>query len=153
MFAKCLAFYFVHAFASKPKLSDVFTFTDPTKPLLSWAGKSAELVELHPLDDDIPYSVISAPDPPSGPLATSAGRLEEVVSWLEHKDRTTFCVPASGNPDLLFALKLAGGSFVWVIVQATPSASDGVDLLNALDEEYLMRADVSSPSKTTFTCV
>ncbi|KAJ7211017.1 hypothetical protein C8J57DRAFT_1733490 [Mycena rebaudengoi] len=121
MFAKCLAFYFVHAFKAKPKLSDVFTFTDATNPVSSWAKQSAELVELHPSDEE--------PAP--------------AERYLEHNDRTTFCIPALGNPDLLFALKLADGSFVWVIVQATPSTSDGVDLLTALDEEYLMRDDES----------
>ncbi|KAJ7510880.1 hypothetical protein B0H11DRAFT_2183616 [Mycena galericulata] len=141
-FAKCLAFYFSRAFVSKPAVSDLLTFP---KPLPAWAKQSAELVELHANEDgDINYSVISESDV-VGPLATSAHYLKAIVSWMEHKDRTAFCLPAARNPDLLFAMRLANGSFIWVVVQATPSASDGNDLLACLEEEQLFRDEEHDP--------
>lgn len=47
-FAKCLAFYFLGAFPSKPKLTDIFAFPDPVP---AWAKQTAELVEVHATED------------------------------------------------------------------------------------------------------
>ncbi|KAJ7159582.1 hypothetical protein C8R46DRAFT_371984 [Mycena filopes] len=133
-FAKCLAFYFSRVFEPAPRLCDIFSFTTPVS---NWAKQTAELVELHVADDGrTRYSVVSGSDF-LGRLATSAHGLDEVIAWMEHAHRTPFCVPASANPDLIFALRLADASFVWVIVQAAPLSTDGSELLPPLEEENL----------------
>ncbi|KAJ7152447.1 hypothetical protein C8R46DRAFT_1121262 [Mycena filopes] len=133
-FAKCLAFYFSRVFEPAPRLCDIFSFTTPVS---NWAKQTAELVELHAADDGrTRYSVVSGSDF-LGRLATSADGLDEIIAWMEHAHRTPFCVPASANPDLIFALRLADASFVWVIVQAAPLSTDGSELLPPLQEENL----------------
>ncbi|KAJ7113001.1 hypothetical protein C8R44DRAFT_882037 [Mycena epipterygia] len=145
-FAKCLAFYFPRAFASKPKLTDIFTFPNPVP---AWAKQTAELVEVHATEDDqMRDSTISGADF-VGPLATGANNLDETIAWLEHKHHTPFCIPAASNPDLLFVLKLAKGSFIWVIMKVTPTASDGSDLLEYLEEESLFRVEERDPEYTS----
>ncbi|KAJ7741218.1 hypothetical protein DFH07DRAFT_838326 [Mycena maculata] len=141
-FAKSLTFYFSHALRSKPLLSELFTFP---KPIVAWAKQAVELVELHAgQGGQVRYSVISEPDI-SGPLATSAQTLDELASWMGHKDRTPFCLPVATNPDLLFVLKLADGSFVWVVLQATPNPSDGSELLECLEEDKLFCDEEHDP--------
>ncbi|KAJ7510875.1 hypothetical protein B0H11DRAFT_2215613 [Mycena galericulata] len=144
-FAMCLAFYFSRALTLCPMLSDLFTFASP---IPVWANEAAELVGLHANEEgDIRYSVISGSDG-IGPLATSADDLNEIVSWMEHKHHTPFCLPSLTNPDLLFVMKLANGSFLWVVVQATPSASGGGDLLACLHEKELFRDEARDPDLT-----
>ncbi|KAJ7359778.1 hypothetical protein DFH08DRAFT_1038984 [Mycena albidolilacea] len=135
--AACLAFYFSHAFNSSPKLCDVFTFPAPG-PAPAWAKQSAQLVELHSDTGKLQCSEIPGGDH-VGPLATSADSLSEVVSWMEHSNRTPFCTPAAeaSTPDLLFVLKLEDGECMWVIMQVAPVKSDGSDLLESLKEERL----------------
>ncbi|KAJ7108407.1 hypothetical protein C8R43DRAFT_1162224 [Mycena crocata] len=143
-FANCLAFHFAHAFSAKPILSEIFTFG---KPVPTWAKQSVELVELHVAEDtQLHYSVVS-PSDFAGPLAVSASNLDEVVAWIEHEHRTPFCLPVSSNPDLIFAVKLADGSFMWIIVQATPIATDGIDLLMSLEEKNLFCDPERDPDK------
>ncbi|KAJ6629880.1 hypothetical protein B0H10DRAFT_1212047 [Mycena sp. CBHHK59/15] len=145
-FAKCLAFYFARALDSKPALSDIFTFS---KPVLPWVKQSAELVEIHSTDDGgVRYSLVNGFELSVAALATTTGGTDEIVSWLQHEHRTPFCIPVDGNPDLIFVLRLADGSFVWVIVQATESASDGVDLLACLEEACLFRDEEHDPDLT-----
>ncbi|KAJ7207010.1 hypothetical protein B0H12DRAFT_440494 [Mycena haematopus] len=134
-FAACLAFYFSRAFDSKRKLCDIFKFPAPVP---AWAKKSDHLVELHTEADKVRYSVIPG-DGIVAPLATSATSLDEVVSWMEHANRTPFCIPqAEGSTfDLLFVLKLANGAYIWVIMRVDPTTSDGGDLLKSLDDMSL----------------
>ncbi|KAJ7217646.1 hypothetical protein B0H12DRAFT_330639 [Mycena haematopus] len=136
-FAACLAFYFSRAFDSKRKLSDIFKFPAPVP---AWAKKPATLVELHTEAAKVRYSVIPGDDTIVAPLATSATSLEEVLSWMEHAHRTPFCIPqAEGSTfDLLFVLKLANGTYIWVIMRVDPTASDGGDLFRSLDEMSLL---------------
>jgi hypothetical protein len=61
---------------------------------------------------------------------------------MEHKHRTPFCIPAATNPDLIFVLRLADGSFVWVVVQASPKSSNGREILACLGEENLFCDEV-----------
>ncbi|KAJ7487284.1 hypothetical protein B0H11DRAFT_2409977 [Mycena galericulata] len=141
-FAKCLAFYFPRAFASKPILSDLFTFADPVP---AWAHETVELVDLHASEGgNIRYSVISGSDGVD-PLATSVDDLNEIVSWMEHEHRTPFCLPSRADPDLLFIVKLSTGPFIWVVLQTTPSASDGSDLLVHFSEKQLFRDEERDP--------
>ncbi|KAJ7479798.1 hypothetical protein FB451DRAFT_1556620 [Mycena latifolia] len=83
-----------------------------------------------------------------GPLATSAQGVGEIVPWMAHKDRTPFCIPAAPNPDVLFVLKLADGSFLWVIVQGTPAMSDCSDLLAFLEEDALFCDGAHDPESS-----
>ncbi|KAJ7078457.1 hypothetical protein B0H15DRAFT_788970 [Mycena belliarum] len=133
-FAKFLAYYFSQVFDSRPALSDIFTFP---KPVLAWANQPAELVGLHATEvGHMDHSTISGSDIVR-PFATIVQGVVEIVSWMEHTDRSLFCIPTSGNPDLLFMLRLGDGSFVWVILQATPAVSDGSELIASLEEERL----------------
>ncbi|KAJ7098652.1 hypothetical protein B0H15DRAFT_797342 [Mycena belliarum] len=105
----------------------------------AWAKQSAELVELHAAaDGQTRYSVISKGDF-ADPLVTCAKDLGEtqIVAWMEHKQRSPFCIPTTSNPDLMFVLKLADGSFIWVVVAVTPETSDGKNLLTSLAEPSL----------------
>ncbi|KAJ6602774.1 hypothetical protein DFH09DRAFT_1470732 [Mycena vulgaris] len=129
-----LAFYFFNAFDAKRAPSDIFTFAEP---VLAWAKQPAEFVELHATaDGEIHYFVISGSNA-AGPLARCAHDLNEIVSWTEHKHRTPFCPSTAVNHDLLFVLKLADALFTWVVVQATPTASDGTDLLTSLEDKSM----------------
>ncbi|KAJ7108417.1 hypothetical protein C8R43DRAFT_936860 [Mycena crocata] len=141
-FAKCLVFYFVHAFSAKPLLSEIFDFG---KPVSTWAKQSVELVELHVTEDaQLRYSVVT-PSDFSGPLAVSASNLDEVVAWMEHRHHTPFCLPVFSNPDLIFVLKLADGSLMSVVVQSTPTATDGIELLGSLEQENLFCDEKGDP--------
>ncbi|KAK7044939.1 hypothetical protein R3P38DRAFT_2881818 [Favolaschia claudopus] len=124
-FAAYLAFYFHRALAVKPKLSDVFTFTNPVP---AWAKQSVELLKpLRTLD----YC----------PLATSTTSLEEVMTWLARStsDRTPFCIPAAAasSPDLLFVLKLKNGVCITVAMRLSVGDSDGGELLADLEDEKM----------------
>ncbi|KAJ7217653.1 hypothetical protein B0H12DRAFT_1241679 [Mycena haematopus] len=136
-FAACLAFYFSRAFDSKRKLCDIFTFPAPVP---AWAKRPATLVELHTeAAAQVWYSMIPG-DNIVAPLATSAISLDEVVSWMEHANRTPFCIPQAeaSTFDLLFVLKLAHGApFIWVIMRVDPTTSDGSDLFKSLDDTSL----------------
>ncbi|KAJ7217642.1 hypothetical protein B0H12DRAFT_330584 [Mycena haematopus] len=148
-FAACLAFYFSRAFDSKRKLADIFNFPVPVP---AWAKQPATLVELHAEADKVRCSVI----PDIGivaPLATSAGSLDEVVSWMEHSSQTPFCIPEAETltPDMLFVLKLEDGAYIWVVMRVEPTTSDG-GLVESLEETSLfcdaVRTLVLSPFLT-----
>ncbi|KAJ7186480.1 hypothetical protein C8R46DRAFT_1184477 [Mycena filopes] len=141
-FAKCLAFYFSRAFQSSPTLSSIFSFSTPVP---AWSQQAAELVQLN-LGDDGPTgcSVISSDF--TGPLAISCRGVNETISWLEHKRAAPFCLSIDSNPDIIFTLRLADGSFIRVIVQATPTG-DGSDLLTSLDEDNLFHDEEEPASR------
>lgn len=124
-FSACLAFYFSRAFDAKPNLSDIFTFPAPAPP--AWAKHPVELVGLHTATGTVT------------PLATSVSSLADIVSWMEHSSPTPFCIPAveASTPDLLFVLKLKNGAYLWVVMQVTPTTSNGSDLLKSLEEVHL----------------
>ncbi|KAF7299390.1 hypothetical protein MIND_00888400 [Mycena indigotica] len=52
------------------------------------------------------------------PLAHQAVSIEDTLSWMEHRVGTVFCLPHSSNANLLFAIQLADGNFVWVALKA-----------------------------------
>ncbi|KAJ7888087.1 hypothetical protein B0H14DRAFT_3127378 [Mycena olivaceomarginata] len=92
-----------------------------------WAKHPVELVGLHTTTGTVT------------PLATGVSSLEDVVSWMEHARPTPFCIPAAeaSTPDLLFVLKLKNGAYLWVVMQLTPTKSNGSDLLKSLEEAHL----------------
>ncbi|KAJ7629908.1 hypothetical protein B0H17DRAFT_542649 [Mycena rosella] len=113
----CLAFYLSYVFSDPRPLEKVFTF--PHK-VPAWAKQSAQLVKFHRDGSlEVGYSEVAPED--SSPLATDATLVEDTISWLEHQSDTAFCLPSSSTPDLLFALKLADKSFIWVALRAIAS--------------------------------
>ncbi|KAJ6521345.1 hypothetical protein DFH09DRAFT_1425033 [Mycena vulgaris] len=119
----CLVFYLTRVFSEPRPLAAIFDF--PHK-VPAWAKQSAQLVKFHRDESlEVGHSVVLHDD--SSPLATSAVSLEDTVSWLEHQHGTAFCLPSSSSSDLLFALKLANGSFIWVALKAIPSTEPIID--------------------------
>ncbi|KAJ6521346.1 hypothetical protein DFH09DRAFT_1425042 [Mycena vulgaris] len=119
----CLVFYLTRVFSEPRPLATIFDF--PHK-VPAWAKQSAQLVKFHRDENlEVGHSVVLHDD--ASPLATSAVSLEDMISWLEHQHGTAFCLPSSSSLDLLFALKLADGSFIWVALKAIPSAEPVTD--------------------------
>ncbi|KAJ7164760.1 hypothetical protein C8R43DRAFT_240075 [Mycena crocata] len=115
----CLVFQLSRIFRCPRHLADVFHFPYKVPP---WANQSAQLVKFCRNESlEVEHSVISGDDPAS-PLAKATISVEETISWLEHHQGTTFCLPSSSSPDLLFSLKLSDGTFIWVALRSLPSA-------------------------------
>ncbi|KAJ7604400.1 hypothetical protein B0H17DRAFT_1222223 [Mycena rosella] len=113
--ANVLAFYFTRAFAGGCVLSKVFSF--PYKPVSVWANQQAELVSLS-VDG---YSVVSYDglSLPVQPLGGNSTDLSGVSAWLDDTDSAAFCVLRTLDPDLLFVLRLADGTFVRITLHAS----------------------------------
>jgi hypothetical protein len=106
-------------------LCDVFKFPHKTP---TWAKQSAQLARFHRNESlEIEHSIGPSTDA-SSPLATGTSSLEETISWLDHQYGTSFCLPSSSNPNLLFALQLTDKSFIWVALRALPSDEPIPDL-------------------------
>ncbi|KAJ6470240.1 hypothetical protein C8R47DRAFT_760464 [Mycena vitilis] len=134
--AKCVAYYLTYAFDHTRRLCDVLYFPGPCP---KWAKQNARLVAIHSANTGIDVS-----EDDFAVLATVSESMTETVSWLQHKESTPFCIPNAGSsPDLIFALKLADGTFIWVVVQAAVSAgtnlkeSEVESLLNRLEDGQL----------------
>ncbi|KAJ7175307.1 hypothetical protein C8R46DRAFT_62449 [Mycena filopes] len=110
----CLVFYLARVFGEPRPLSDIFKF--PHK-VPTWADQSGQLVRLHRDSMEVEHSSVSHLDA-SLPLATETSSAEETAAWLDHRHGTAFCLPSSSTPDILFVLKLADDSFIWVALRA-----------------------------------
>ncbi|KAJ7163114.1 hypothetical protein C8R46DRAFT_335055 [Mycena filopes] len=110
----CLVFYLARVFGEARPLSDIFNF--PHK-VPTWANQSGQLVRFHRFAMEVENSTVLHTDA-SLPLATETSSAEETAAWLDHRHGTAFCLPDSSSPDILFALKLADGSFIWVALRA-----------------------------------
>ncbi|KAJ7163109.1 hypothetical protein C8R46DRAFT_1221906 [Mycena filopes] len=110
----CLVFYLARVFGEPRPLSDIFKF--PHK-VPTWADQSGQLVRLHRDSMEVEHSSVSLTDT-SLPLATETSSAEETAAWLDHRHGTAFCLPSSSTPDILFVLKLADDSFIWVALRA-----------------------------------
>ncbi|KAJ7175335.1 hypothetical protein C8R46DRAFT_62586 [Mycena filopes] len=110
----CLVFYLARVFGEARPLSDIFNF--PHK-VPTWANQSGQLVRFHREAMEVENSAVLHTDA-SLPLATETSSAEETAAWLDHRHGTAFCLPSSSSPDILFALKLADGSFIWVALRA-----------------------------------
>ncbi|KAJ6605060.1 hypothetical protein B0H10DRAFT_607555 [Mycena sp. CBHHK59/15] len=118
-FVGLLAFHIAEAVDKGHKISKVFSF--PHKPVPAWANQQAELVGL---ERTARYSDGASDEPfSSNPVAFIPDSLGDINSWLDGKAGPAFCLPFTPNPDLLFVLKLADGSFVRVILHAATSDS------------------------------
>ncbi|KAJ7070095.1 hypothetical protein C8F01DRAFT_1049268, partial [Mycena amicta] len=116
----CLVFYLTQVLGTGRHLNKVFSFPHPTP---DWAKQPAELVRFHRLDsDEVSWSPVGSDDFESfHPLAKQTASVEETLQWLEHRHGTAFCLPSSTNVDLLFVVRLADESFVWVVLKALAS--------------------------------
>lgn len=119
-FENYVAFCLNLVFSQKRRLDDVFSFSG-TAPL--WASQEVELVALHRTGQEglieqgsVRHSEFYGP---SVTLGINAKTTEETSAWLNHLRQAPFCFP-HGNmgPDLIFVLRMADGSLIWVVLQA-----------------------------------
>ncbi|KAG6908568.1 hypothetical protein DXG01_004126 [Tephrocybe rancida] len=117
-FENYLAFCLNLAFSRKQRLDEVFTFSGSPPP---WARQDAELVSLHRTADGVEVSPVynSTVSGPSVTLGVNAETTRETSQWLKHESAIPVCFPhLRMGPDLLFVLRLADGSTIWVALQA-----------------------------------
>ncbi|KAF8228667.1 hypothetical protein L208DRAFT_1424348 [Tricholoma matsutake] len=107
------------AFSQKLRMSEVFSFCGLPP---AWAKQEAELVALHLTElgeveeGNVRHSKFFGP---SVTLGTNSKTTQETSAWLRHSSHAPLCFPhVSMGPDLLFVVKLADGSFIWVALQA-----------------------------------
>ncbi|KAJ7910528.1 hypothetical protein B0H13DRAFT_2486368 [Mycena leptocephala] len=119
-FACSLALHIARAFAQGNSVSKVFSFPHSVP---AWAKQNAEIVAIRQNDGKtVEYAVASTSS--SSPLATASQSPEDALSWLIHEsDGSPFCLPSSGNPDLIFVLRLAEGTFIRTILHASSTTS------------------------------
>lgn len=144
-FENYLAFCFSLAFSQRQRVDKIFNFCG-TPP--AWAQQEAELVSLHHAFDGIVEVNPVRQSTNSGPsltLGVNAKTTDETSAWLQHQSSTPVCFPHSHmGPDLLFVLRLADNSNVWVAVQAKYSIGKN----GMLSRVFLRRAIRSvTPSK------
>ncbi|KAJ7070113.1 hypothetical protein C8F01DRAFT_1227157 [Mycena amicta] len=113
----CLVFYPTQILGKGRRLDKVFSFPHHAP---DWAKQPAELVRFHRLDsDEVSWSPVASDNLESfHPLAKQTASVEATLEWLEHRHGTAFCLPSSTNVDLLFVIRLADESFVWVVLKA-----------------------------------
>ncbi|KAF9522898.1 hypothetical protein CPB83DRAFT_776352 [Crepidotus variabilis] len=118
--AFCLDKIFSASEAGKRRIEDVFTFATGRKP--GWADQEGELVSIHRTgsgtleDSPVRHSAFQGPSATLGTNGTSA---EETSCWLQHSSPTPLLFPHNAmGPDLVFVLRLSGGSLIWVVLQA-----------------------------------
>ncbi|KAJ7070137.1 hypothetical protein C8F01DRAFT_1364186 [Mycena amicta] len=113
----CLVFYLTQVLGKGRRLDKVFSFPHRAP---DWAKQPGQLVRFHRLDsDEVSWSPVASYDFESfRPLAKEAASVEETLEWLEHQHGTAFCLPSLTNVDLLFVVRLADESFVWVVLKA-----------------------------------
>ncbi|KAF7299380.1 hypothetical protein MIND_00887300 [Mycena indigotica] len=112
-----LVFYLTQALGKGDRLDRIFPFPRGSP---QWAAKPATLVRFYRTEsDEVEWSPVAADDFESfRPLAHQAVSIQDTLSWMEHRVGTVFCLPHSSNADLLFAIQLADGNFVWVALKA-----------------------------------
>jgi hypothetical protein len=144
-FENYVAFCLSLAFSQKPRLNEVFSFcgSPPT-----WANQEVELIALHLTElGEVEQGCVRHSDflGPSVTLGINAKTTQETSAWLEHKTHAPLCFPhVSMGPDLLFVVRLADGSCIWVALQAKYSLGKN----GSLKRGFLRRAMRSvTPSK------
>jgi len=138
-FENYLAFCIDMAFSHRRRLNEVFAFLGSPP---SWSGQEAELVALYnnnslDVDVDISTNQHFLFSGPSVTLGTNAKSLDETSHWLNHKNHSPICFPHHAmGPDLIFILRLADGSLIWVVLQAKYSGGKN----GTLSRAYLRHA-------------
>jgi hypothetical protein len=144
-FENYIAFCLNLAFSQRLRLSEVFSFCG-TPP--AWANQEAKLVALHLTElGEVEEGCVRHSEyfGPSVTFGTNAKTTQETSAWLAHNSHAPLCFPhVSMGPDLLFVVKLADGSFIWVALQAKYSLGKN----GSLSRLFLRRAMRSvTPSK------
>jgi hypothetical protein len=144
-FENYVAFCLSLAFSQELRLNEVFSFCGPSP---AWANQEAELIALHLTElGEVEQGCVRHSDflGPSVTLGVNAKTTQETSAWLEHKTRAPLCFPhVSMGPDLLFVVRLADGSCIWVALQAKYSLGKS----GSLTRSFLRRAIRSvTPSK------
>ncbi|KAJ7833825.1 hypothetical protein B0H13DRAFT_2427747 [Mycena leptocephala] len=119
-FACSLVLHIARAFAQGNTVSKVFSFPHSVP---AWAKQKAEIVAIRQNDGKtVEYAVANTSS--SSPLATASQSPEDALSWLIHEsDGPPFYLPSKGNPDLIFVLRLAEGTFIRAVLHASPTTS------------------------------
>lgn len=150
--APFLALYFAHAFDGERLLSDIFTFPGHVP---SWAAQTARIVTIQRRKKTLSSTAVKVSDLWHGstPLATRAKSLDHCLAWFRHlkeQETSAFCIPHSTNADLIFVLKLANGTHIWIVLQSILNiASSEVpkdtveDVLTRLLPQNMLFDDVS----------
>lgn len=135
--APFVALYLSHAFDGERLLSEIFTF--PGKPP-KWARQSAQVVTVQRRrvqrgrkGGKYTSTVVDGADiwRRPAPLVTRAKSIHHTLAWFRHLDKqhsSAFCIPSSTNTDLIFVLRLADGTHIWVALQTLVNTApvDGV---------------------------
>ncbi|KAF7299277.1 hypothetical protein MIND_00876600 [Mycena indigotica] len=151
--AHCLAFYLSQVLGNGRILTDVLKFPHG---IPGWARQTGQLVRFHTDDEGaVRHSIVDSDAFRSLlPLATTTSTLEETIKWIKHSYGTAFCIPSSPNLDLLCAIRLADGSFIWLAVRALatdePMSDDSLrPMVSDLDIDSMFReASVDTASVT-----
>ncbi|KAJ6464653.1 hypothetical protein C8R47DRAFT_1224722 [Mycena vitilis] len=136
-----LVIHIAHAFSQGHLVYKVFSFPHSAAP--AWAKQKAEVVALHRLTDG--QIAHKAADSSAGFLAMVSDSLEDTISWLAPQDDAIlppFCLPRSGNPDLICVLRLADGRFARVVLNASTTTTILRDsplrqIIKGLDDENI----------------
>lgn len=136
-FENYIAFCLNLAFSQRLRLNEIFSFCGPSP---SWASQEAELVALHLTDiGEVEEGCVRHSEffGPSATLGTNAKTTEETSAWLRNNSHAPLCFPhVAMGPDLLFVVKLADGSLIWVALQAKYSIGKN----GSLSRVFLRRA-------------
>lgn len=146
-FENYIAFCIDMLFSQPRRVNEVFTFNGVPP---EWTNLQAELVSVHQTGSTCETStsrhyLFSGP---SVTLGTNAKSPEETLKWLGLRSQAPICFPhVAMGPDLLFILKLADGSLIWVALQAKYSLGKN----GMLSRHFLRRAMRSVTPSTFFT--
>lgn len=133
--APFVALYLSQAFNGEHLLSDIFTFQG--KPQ-DWARQAAQVVtvqrKVQKGRKGVRYTstVVNGADiwQRPAPVVTRAKSVHHTLAWFRHlaqQNSSAFCIPFSANTDLIFVLKLADGTHIWVALQTlVNTAATGV---------------------------
>ena len=141
-FENYIAFCIDMIFSSqRRRINEVFSFVGTPPP---WSELEAELVALHrttttDLQGTVEQGSVRhfAFSGPSLALGMNAKTPAETTAWLNHRSHSPFCFPVdSMGPDLIFVLRLADGSTIWVALQAKFSSGKN----GSLSRPFLRRA-------------
>ncbi|KAG5731312.1 hypothetical protein E4T56_gene8114 [Termitomyces sp. T112] len=142
-FENYLAFCLNLAFSEKQRVDKIFTFCG-TPP--AWAQQEAEIVSLHYTSNGIEISPVRQSTGPSITLGINAKTTDETSVWLLHECPNPICFPhLYMGPDLLFVLRLADNSNIWVAVQAKYSIGK-----NGMLSRLFLRRAIRSVTPSNF---
>ncbi|KIJ99806.1 hypothetical protein K443DRAFT_8140 [Laccaria amethystina LaAM-08-1] len=138
-FENYIAFCIDMIFSQRRRINEVFSFVGTPPP---WSDLEAELVALHRTtiglgtveQGSVRHFAFSGP---SLALGMNVKTPAETTAWLNHCSHSPFCFPVdSMGPDLIFVLRLADGSTIWVALQAKFSSGKN----GSLSRPFLRRA-------------